>query len=164
MKNSTESNMYNISAQEVLAAYAPLLQGTGNETLLAISTHPLDDTCRGALVKSAVALGYGEGSVAFAITHGQLDTMAVDAGFRDVYSIVEGLDPLAIVAADRAVSALLGEAYRCEVPLDNHCRVMGRTVVAFASLPELMAQPATDTQPAGKQVVWNLLKALKLSQ
>lgn len=155
--------MYSVSAEEVLAAFGPLLRATGNETLLAVSTDGLDEACRTALEKSAEALGFGAQGVAYAITHASLEGVEVAAGCRDVYRIVEGLDPLAVVAADAACALLLGEAYRTEIALDASSRIMGRTVVAFENLGALMGQPAADGRPAGKQVVWGLLKTMKLS-
>ncbi|WP_172135775.1 hypothetical protein, partial [Adlercreutzia sp. ZJ473] len=75
-------------------------------------------------------------------------------GARDLLSVVEGLDPLAIVAADAEAAALLGRAYRCELALDAATRVMGRTVVAFRRFEDLLETPDE------KQKAWALLKKM----
>lgn len=68
--------------------------------------------------------------------------------------LVEGLDPLCIVIADRASSAVFSKAYQERCPLDAAGRVLGRSIVAFTSFASLLETPAD------KQRAWALLKTL----
>ena len=44
--------MYEVTAEGVLAVYGSLVEGTGAETVLALSAEPLPDDARGALSAS----------------------------------------------------------------------------------------------------------------
>lgn len=68
--------------------------------------------------------------------------------------LVEGLDPLCIIIADRASAATFSQAYGKRCPLDAAGRALGRSVVAFTSFAGLLETPAD------KQRAWALLKAL----
>lgn len=139
-------NIYEVNATSVLAVYGDAISATGSEVLLTLSWEALAPTTSAALEKTAAALGYPARSLAFA-TVGQL-------GANDLMSVVEGLDPIAMVVADARAAALLGEAYRRGVELDARSRLMGRTVVAFRELDALME--SSD----GKQKAWAQLKKL----
>lgn len=75
-------------------------------------------------------------------------------GASDLLSIIEGLDPLAIMAADAQAAALLERAYRRELTLDAATRIMGRTAVTFCCFKDLLDEPNK------KQKAWALLKKL----
>ena len=145
--NSNNGSMYGVAAEGVLAVYGSLLEGTGNETVLAVSSNALGESARKALAASTEALGYGRDCLALVATEGVL-------GSNDLLTIVEGLDPLCLVATDAEASALLAQAYRHDVEPDTACRLMGRSVVAFRDLAALM------NTPEDKQRAWALLKKL----
>lgn len=145
--NSNNGSMYGVAAEGVLAVYGSLLEGTGNETVLAVSSNALGESARKALAASTEALGYGRDCLALVATEGVL-------GSNDLLTIVEGLDPLCLVATDAKASALLAQAYRHDVEPDAACRLMGRSVVAFRDLAALM------NTPEDKQRAWALLKKL----
>lgn len=71
-------------------------------------------------------------------------------------TIVEGLDPVALVVADAAAAALLAEAYRQPVFCDHPNRLSARSVAAFSNFAALLETPE------GKQRAWSLLKELAL--
>ena len=149
--NSNNGSMYEVTAEGVLAVYGSVLEATGAETMMAVSSAAPPEAARKALTASAEALGYGRDGVALVVTDGAL-------GSNDLLTIVEGLDPLCLIAADEGAAALLGQAYRRDVPLDDAYRLMGRSVVAFRDLASLM------DAPDDKQRAWALLKKLpKLS-
>lgn len=145
--------MFMVTAENVLAIYAPFIEGNPSQTVLAVSSRRLSDAARGALGKSVAALGYGEGSLTY-ICIGTPEGFEASAG--DVLTMVEGLDPLCLIAADAPAAALLGEAFRCEVAPDAFSRVRGRSAVAFADLESMLGDPDD------KQKVWALLKKLRL--
>lgn len=68
--------------------------------------------------------------------------------------LVEGLDPLCVIIADRASAAAFSQAYGKHCSLDAAGRALGRSVVAFTSFAGLLETPAD------KQRAWALLKAL----
>ncbi len=156
-----------------LAVYGDFVEGTGNELLLVASTRALGGAAREALEKSAAALGYGARGCAYVVAavggaadggaaapgladaaDGAPEPAGTALGARDLLSVVEGLDPLAIVAADADAASLLGRAYRCEIALDAATRVMGRTVAAFRRFEDLLETPEE------KQKAWALLKKM----
>ena len=75
-------------------------------------------------------------------------------GARSALVLVEGLDPLCLIATDSTAAAALGRAYRCEVPLGKPGRAFGRSVVAFRDFDAML----DDGQD--KQIAWALLKKL----
>ena len=101
---------------------------------------------RAALNSAMASLGYGSGACTFAAVEG-LDDQAL-------FLLVEGLDPLCLIATDSTAAAALGRAYRCEVPLGKPGRAFGRSVVAFRDFDAML----DDGQD--KQIAWALLKKL----
>ena len=75
-------------------------------------------------------------------------------GDVDLFTLVEGIDPLAIVATDAAAAARLARAYRQNIPVDEACRIFCRNGVAFRDLEGMLETPE------GKQRAWALFKKL----
>lgn len=76
-------------------------------------------------------------------------------GADDVFAIVEGIDPIALVALDAASCRMLADAYRCDVPQDAHCRIFGRDAAAFRDFTAML------TDEDAKQRAWAILKRLQ---
>ncbi len=72
----------------------------------------------------------------------------------DLFLVVEGVDPLCVVAADVASAKALAATYRQDVPVDARCRLFGRDAVAFRQFEALL------DDSAHKQKAWALLKQL----
>lgn len=136
--------MYEVALDETWELFAEQLDGARSGLVLALSQRSLDERSRSALDGSSAALGYG--ACTFAAVEG-LDGQAL-------FLLVEGLDPLCLIAADREAVRALEGAFRCEVSLGKPSRVFGRTCVAFESFPAML----DDGQD--KQVAWALLKKL----
>ena len=128
--------MYEVTLEETWDLFAPYLDGARTGIVCVASAARLGDAARSALEKSAAALGYAA-----------LDGQAL-------FLLLEGLDPLIVVAADAEAARALGAAYRQEVPLDGACRLFGRDAVAFKSFEHML----DDAQ--SKQAAWALLKKL----
>lgn len=79
---------------------------------------------------------------------------AAPLGKDDLFLVVEGIDPLRVVAADAASAGALAATYRQDVPLDAHCRLFGRDAIAFRQFESLL------DDNAHKQKAWALLKKL----
>ena len=85
-----------------------------------ISSESLSEAAEKALDSSLAALGYGHDACTF-VAPGDLDQQAL-------FVLIEGLDPICIVAADGKSAALLGQAYRLAVP-------PGKQPACLAALP-----------------------------
>lgn len=151
MNESANSNMYEVNAESVLAAYGDFVQGTPEATLLAVATAAPSEAARAAVEGSARQLGFNAGACAWLV----LATDGVQLGPEEAGTVTEGLDPLAIAVFDGDAAGLFGQAYRCELPLDAATRVKGRTVAAFRSFEAMLADADQ------KQKAWALLKKLR---
>lgn len=151
MTFSAKSNIYEANAKSTIAAYGDFIDGTGAEVVLALSEGVLSETAASAIESSMAALGFGERACAFVA----LDAGDMALGASDLMSVVEGLDPLALVVCDARAAELLGHAYRTAVALDAKSRVMGREVVAFRDFEAMLSDGAQ------KQRAWALLKTLR---
>ncbi len=140
------SNKYEVAVDETWDLFADHLIGARAGLVLCVGAEELGDKARGALESSAKALGYGEGSCTFAAVEG-LEEHAL-------FVLVEGIDPVCVVATDGKGSALLGQAYRLSVPAGKPSRLLGRTCVAFLDFEEMLESDDD------KQIAWALLKKL----
>ena len=135
---------------QVQQTYAPLLECAGDSLVLAVVDAGVGDDARGAIAKSLVALGWDEGDLTFATA----DSPALPLDASALFTLVEGLDPIACVVAGSAAHTLFAQAYRTELPSCGTARAFCRTVAAFDNLDALM-QTST-----GKQRAWSVLKQL----
>lgn len=142
--------MFEVTGESVLTLYESHLTGTPASTLLVVTEKPLSTEALTALEKSAASLEFGEAPLAVAV----IETPEGSLGAEDVRTIVEGLDPVALVVADAFAAELVSTAYRLPVALNDKNRVLGRTVVVFEDFEALMQTPAD------KQRAWALLKKL----
>ena len=137
---------YESSAREIGELFDEYVEGDANRPVLTVSTEKLGGVSRNAIEKSLLAFGYRPNSCTFAAI-GNLDRQAV-------FLLVEGLDPLYVIATDRKAVSSLSQAYRTNFPTDSFIRVFGRCAIAFDNLDELMQTPES------KQRAWALLKTL----
>ena len=150
MAHRSYANMYEVALDEAWELFGDHLSGGRSALLLAVSERPLGDRARTALASAAATLGYGANACAFAALEGPEGALDRQA----LFMLVEGLDPIGLVAADAEAARLLAEAYRCPVALDGARRVFGRTCVAFASFEGMLDDDRE------KQRAWGLLKRL----
>lgn len=146
-----KSNIYEVTGESVLMLYASHLTGAPTSTLLVLSGTPLGEVAFDALEKSAASLEFGTAPLACAT----LETDEGKLGAEDVRTIVEGLDPVALVATDAHAAEALSAAYRTPVTLDADNRLLGRTAIIFQDFEGMMSTPAD------KQRAWALLKNLR---
>ena len=146
--SSVKSNIFEVTGESVLMLYGSHLTGAPTSTLLVLSETPLGDAALEALEKSAASLEFGAAPLARVV----VETDEGKLGAEDVRTIVEGLDPVALVACD---AETLSAAYRTPVTLDADNRLMGRTAVIFQDFEGMM------NTPADKQRAWALLKKLR---
>ena len=149
VKESTESNIYETSGRLVWDLYADYVSGSRTTLVCACSSQRPSEAAKHALESSIAALGYGN-AVAF-VTLTADDITLEDS---DLFTLVEGIDPLVLVTADAAAAARLARAYRQNVPVDSACRIFCRNAIAFRDLEHMLETPE------GKQRAWALFKKL----
>ena len=157
----SRSNIFEAGAVEVTDLFADYLEGSptaGSCLALAFSEKPLGTAERAAIQKSLAALGFGEDACTYATAlprGGEAEAGDIPLDAQATFLLVEGLDPLRIIACDRRSTELLARAYRTTFAPDSAVRIFGRPSTAFADLASLLA---TD---AGKQKAWALFKTLR---
>lgn len=149
MKESTKGNIYNASERTVRELYADYVSGPASTLVCALSNHPLGAAAREAVEKSMAALGYGS-----AVTFATLSVDDIALSVQDLFVLVEGIDPIAVIATDEMSAHALSKAHRGEIRPDAAGRLFGRDVVAFRNLEGML-----DT-PDKKQRAWQLFKKL----
>lgn len=149
MKEFTNSNIYSANEQAVRELYSDYVSGSESCLACAVSAHALSDAARVAVENSLAALGYG-GDAIFAV----LSVDDVTLSEQDLFSLMEGIDPLAVVATDAPSAAALSRTYRTDVTPDGACRLFGRDAVAFRDLEGMLGTPED------KQRAWALFKQL----
>lgn len=184
MKFSENDNIYEFNALNVLEKYAEFVKGTPECMVVVCSSEALPDYARQAITASCEKLDLGEcawlrtgsgpaadrasadaadGSGDDPVGAGSAGADSTGAGStapehltpQDIFSLVEGLDPVALIAADTEAASALGKAYRCDILLNERNRVFGRTCAAFRNFASMLADPRD------KQRAWALLKQLK---
>lgn len=141
------------TAEAVLEEYSAHVTASPNASLLCLSSEVLPEEARAAITASAERLGYGRDNVAWVVIAAEDHPSLAENGIR---TIVEGIDPVALVVADSAAAALLAEAYKQPLFCDHPGRLAARSVAAFSNFEALMATPES------KQKAWSLLKELAL--
>lgn len=155
-----QRNIFEAGAVEVNQLFDDYLDGSvqpGACIALILSARPLGKPARTAIGKSLAALGLGETGSVYATLlpiNPEAEGADISLDAQSLFLLVEGLDPLRIIAADQASSRLLADAYRTTFPFDTAVRVFGRPSVLFRNLEKLIE---TDN---GKQTAWALFKTL----
>ena len=147
--------MYEVNATDVLEAYGEFIDGTPSAVILVLSAKPLAPVAVNALRASFASFGYGEEACAW-VTLENTDPAfrGMVLGAPETMNVVEGLDPLIVVAADEQSVETLGHAYRREIPRDATSRLLGRPIAAFRDFRSMLDNEKT------KQQAWSSLKQL----
>ena len=149
--------MYSVSADEIWELFSDYVEGNPNGTVVALSSEPLPAVARNALEKSFDAFGYGAGALAYVTLEAHAAKSADACAPLDPqaqFLLLEGLDPVCLIACDHRAVASLAATYRTSCAVDTAPRIFGRPCVLFNDLASLLA---TDS---GKQRAWSLLKTL----
>lgn len=138
-------NKYEISINKTWDKFAEHLSGARDGLFCVLSEAELSEGVHNALLSTAKSLGY-EQSVTF-LTLKNPDS-------NKAFELVEGLDPLCIVASNAQSAKTLAAAYRTEANLNAVCRLFGRTCVLFENFESML------NTADSKQRAWALLKQL----
>lgn len=150
-------NIFATSLHQTADLFAPYLAGELGAPALVVGSRWPKDEMRHALESSFAALGHADGLTLYACTNANEGDDGQDAATLDansLYTLVEGADPLFIVATDAQAGRLLCQAYRQQEILNASARLNGRTVVVFSDFSTML----DDTDE--KQRAWKLLKHL----
>ena len=150
---------YGAAAQEISELFADYLDGDAGRPALVLGAHAPTDAVRNALEKSLEAFGFGSHACTFAALvpfdeAAEGGDIALDA--QALFLLVEGIDPLFVVAVDESAAVALGHAFRASYPPDAPIRVFGRSGAAFSNLNALLQTER------GKQKAWRILKTLQV--
>ena len=153
------SNIFEAGTASIAELFESHLEGQPERAsciVLAVSARGLAERARDAVEKSFAALGYGRDACTYATLSGVGDSALgpVELDPQALFLLVEGLDPLFVVAADNESVRALAAAYRTQFAPNSAIRVFGRSSVAFDDLDALLA---TDD---GKQAAWRLFKSI----
>ncbi len=151
MKKSTNGNMYEASLDETRELFSSYLEEKNSLLVFVLSEHALAQRSRDALNKAFEAKGFGVNPCSF-VSLNPLDNPSLDK--QSLYLLIEGADPLLLVASDQATVSLLSEAYACDLLVEKVSRVFGRFCAAFTSFDSMLDSPQK------KQEAWGLLKKL----
>lgn len=159
MKKTANSNMYEEATDFVWRTFDAHLSGRRAGLWCVVSEKPLGDVARGAILSSAAALGFGEDACTFVALAPNDDPAEASAPTshmdgNDLFTLLEGVDPLRVVATDTAAAQALAAAYGQPAVPGEHGRLFGRDIVAFHRFEDLL-DDATH-----KQKAWALLKKL----
>lgn len=149
---SAKGNIYEFNAELALERFGAFVDGDANDVLVAISSHTLGATAQNALEASAEQLGFGRDAWAWVV----LDTGTSRLEASNLRMLVEGLDPIALVACDGSAASTLSEAYSTQMKMDSTNRIACRTVAAFNNFESML------TSNEAKQKAWRVLKELHL--
>lgn len=175
---------YEAIAQSAWERASEHLAGNPAGIVGVVSERTLLATAQSALESSARALGFGDAACFFCTLRSsdQQDYMGTDSSMQaeadkraasskagaasthngespvlsaaDLFTVIESLDPIVLIATDSTAARTLSEAYRANIAPFARSRVFGRTTVAFRSFEDLLATPDD------KQRAWRILKLL----
>ena len=143
---AANANIYGYGRAHAFEQYSDRLEGNRDGIALVIFTEQPNDAAKNALEKSFAAIGFDAG----ACTYAHIDDLMPD----EIFALVEGIDPLVLVACDAKAAGLYGQAVRQEFPPMRRMRLFGREARAFTQLNAMLEQEAD------RQAVWHLLKTM----
>jgi len=150
-----KSNAYENILEGTWEVFGGYLDGAREALICVVSAAPLGEPAHAALQSSFARLGYGTTAGTFLSLSGTEPGDGVPPlGEKEVFTVLEGLDPLMLLVTDAEAGAACSRAYGQELPLDRRSRLFGREARAFSSFGAML------DSPKGKQAAWALLKSL----
>ncbi len=151
--------IYESNAQNTWVRFSSHLTGSSSGLVGIVSNYALGIEARTALESSACALGFGEASCCFCTLHPhntqEMHSKSTPLESNELFMLIEGCDPLVLVATDATAALALSKTYSTDVVPLTRSRIFGRTAVAFQSFESMLAT-SND-----KQRAWAILKLLR---
>lgn len=145
------------SAQEAWERYANHLEGMLSGPVCVISSQTLASAATKALEASAKALEYGQSCITYVtLTQRTVDDEQEQTTLsgKQLFGIIEAIDPLVLIATDSQAVAALSHAYHVEFPTNGPARLFGRNAVGFVDFANML------NESDEKQRAWAHLKRL----
>ena len=175
----SDASIYELAASSVMSFYGDFVDGSPSDSLAIVSERTLPTDAVKAIRASADRLGYGSDGCAWitiraksrpSADSGKLASAgdaagsasvpapdrAAKLGDQDLKTLVEALDPIAVISTDAASAMALSRAYGQTVTLGTLATLNGRDVAPLPDFPLMLADDA------GKQSAWRLMKRLRL--
>ena len=170
MTANSHSINFNPTYKRIKYIYNNYLSNYVEGSVCIISSSALSSVAFNALEKAVSTLGFNTSAVVFVNLHPEFsdaegtegtESTCNDAQVKtgelsaaDLFELVEGVDPICVVATDKTAVQAMANAYRHPINLDRMNRVFGRNVAAFTSFDEML------TQKVQKAEAWSILKKL----
>lgn len=174
MNTTMPSNVFETPRLAVWNAHSNHLNGSTNGAFIVVSSNELNEQAKQALINSARTLGYGMKGVTFftlspisSIKHpetpydsiNQPDTerfekIANHLSNREIFRVIESLDPLCIVIADHKAIETTARAFSARLEIEVPTTLLGHNCCCFEDFERMLTQEKT------KQRAWALLKTL----
>lgn len=150
---------YSTIRHQQISSFPGVFSGSEDALFCVVSSNALSVQAHEALVASAQRLSYHVKQLAFitlntsqASTEEDSSSCAVTP--QDLLSVLEALDPLAVVLTDHQASEMASSAYNIPLTLEQREFLLGHGCCCFESFEELL------TTPQNKQRAWACLKTL----
>ncbi len=151
--NETKNNPYSYSRRFVLEKYADRISHSSAGLFVAVSRSAITPASELALTKTAESLGYGSDGVTFVSLMPAAEASSQLAP-QDLFELLEGLDPICIIACDVESSSACAACYRVDLPDRSRIKSLGRTICAFDDLEALVSDSAR------KRNAWAILRTI----
>ena len=148
---------YSAIRHQQISAFPGEFSGSEEALFCVVSSKPLSSQAHDALIASAQSLGYHACQLAFIILATQADTApALSTQPKDLFLVLEAVDPFAIVLTDHHAVEVASSAYNIPLTLEQRELLLGHGCCCFESFEELLKTTE------GKQKAWKCLKTLPL--
>lgn len=150
---------YNTIRHQQISSFPGVFSGSEDALFCVVSSNVLSAQAHEALVASAQRLGYHAKQLAFITLNASQTSIEEDPSScavtpQDLLSVLEALDPLAVVLTDHQASEMASSAYNIPLTLEQREFLLGHGCCCFESFEELL------TTPQNKQRAWACLKTL----
>lgn len=150
---------YNTIRHQQISSFPGVFSGSEDALFCVVSSNALSVQAHEALVASAQRLGYHAKQLAFITLNASQASTEEDPSScavtpQDLLSVLEALDPLAVVLTDHQASEMASSAYNIPLTLEQREFLLGHGCCCFESFEELL------TTPQNKQRAWACLKTL----
>ncbi|MCH4185068.1 MAG: hypothetical protein LKF61_06255 [Eggerthellaceae bacterium] len=155
-KQST-SNPYANSRKQTLQAFSSHIDGSSESLFAVVSSTHLNIAARDALKKTCAALGYGRAIVYVTLdlpsSLTKSDEKPIDR--MRLMELIEGLDPVCLVATDTEAARRCGDAYHAPYETMMQTHLFGRPACSFDKFEALLGSDEK------RQSAWRCLRSLR---
>ena len=149
-----QPSLYEQARLAQIARYPGLISDDKTAAACIVSASPLPSPAHDALRAALEARGYAPRDLTYLTLCAHDEHDAATATPAELYALLEALDPLCVVLADRASVEAASAGYNAALPLEARAQLLGRACRCFEDFSALIATEA------GKRRAWAALKGL----